>query len=56
MIAAVPCRDVLLYLPGDDPEQIAMMRDLVDVIYDLRPYPVSPALLRWTGSGWEVLP
>ncbi|VDC29279.1 hypothetical protein [Pseudogemmobacter humi] len=55
LIAAVPSRNMLLWLADPDPGETARFRSIVELLFASEPYPVSAGLFRWTGTGWEVL-
>lgn len=49
---AVPARDTLAILHGDDVE---VLRQSAAWLYAHAEDPVSPAVLKWTGAGWDEL-
>jgi hypothetical protein len=54
LYAAAPARDIVLWttsLAKDD--QLALRRQ-AHIAFLSRSYPISPAILRWTGSGWAL--
>ncbi|MEO1000209.1 MAG: hypothetical protein AAFW69_06355 [Pseudomonadota bacterium] len=54
LLAIVPARDVLVFADGSEPGIHARLKDLATQSYDEYAYPVSPEVLRWTGSTWVV--
>jgi uncharacterized protein YtpQ (UPF0354 family) len=56
VVAGVPSRDLLIYVDGDNPDDVAELRDLVDRTSGQLSYPVSGDLFRWDGSAWQLLP
>jgi hypothetical protein len=54
LYAAAPARDIVIWttsLAKDD--QLALRRQ-AHIAFLSRSYPISPAILRWTGSGWTL--
>jgi uncharacterized protein YtpQ (UPF0354 family) len=56
VVAGVPSRDLLIYVDGDNPDDVAELRDLVERMSGQLSYPVSGDLFRWDGSAWQLLP
>lgn len=56
LVVAIPTPNVLLYGDGANPAQIASMRRATQELYQRASRPLSLQLLRWTATGWDVLP
>ena len=56
LIVAAPAKDVLLYSGDDKPEALDALRTLSADVMRRAPGALSSALLRWTPSGWQIVP
>jgi hypothetical protein len=56
LIVAAPANDSLVYIGEDSAVAIDALRSLVRNLIQRAPSPLSETLLRWSPSGWEVVP
>lgn len=56
LVAAMPANDVVLYISEDTPVALDALRALVNRVLSRAPNPLSGALLRWSDSGWQLVP
>jgi hypothetical protein len=54
LTVAVPARDILLWTTSTAKDDQAGIRGQARTAYQSRSFPISPAILRWTGRGWKV--
>jgi len=55
LFAAAPARDILVWTTsGDDNDQHAL-RGQARTAFQSRSFPISPAILRWTGKDWSLV-
>jgi hypothetical protein len=55
LFAAAPARDILVWTTsGDDSDQHAL-RGQARTAFQSRSFPISPAILRWTGKDWSLV-
>ncbi len=54
LIVAVPTRDMLLYMNGDSPAQIAALGTRAAALATASPLGISTDVYRWTGDGWSL--
>ncbi len=54
LVVCAGSRDSVTFAGSNDATEIEAMRTECRLTYQTAPYPVSPDLLRWTGSGWET--
>jgi hypothetical protein len=55
LFAAAPARDILVWTTsGDDNDQHAL-RGQARTAFQSRSFPISPAILRWTGRDWSLV-
>ena len=52
LVACAPAWDVLLFTGTGEPAGLKHVRNLAREILARGSHAISPALLRWTGSGW----
>lgn len=55
IVAAAPARDVVVFVDGELPGATADLAAIIAANAPELAYPLSPALLRWTGEGWALL-
>jgi hypothetical protein len=56
LIVAAPSTDMLLYIGDDSANAVKALRVLVKNVMGRAPNPLSNLVLRWTPTGWEVVP
>lgn len=56
LIAAIPATDAVFYVGEDTPVALDALRALVKNVMSRAPNRLSSVLLRWSESGWQVLP
>jgi uncharacterized protein YtpQ (UPF0354 family) len=56
VVVAVPTRDLVMYVDGDDPDSLTDLRNFACLQFESSPYQVSRALFRWDGDHWTLLP
>jgi len=54
LFAAAPARDILLWTTSLSREDQRALRAQAQTAFESRSYPISPAILRWTGTGWAL--
>jgi len=55
LFAAAPARDILVWTTsGEDSDQHAL-RGQARTAFQSRSFPISPAILRWTGKDWSLV-
>jgi hypothetical protein len=55
LFAAAPARDILVWTTsGEDSDQHAL-RGQARTAFQSRSFPISPAILRWTGKDWSLM-
>lgn len=56
LLVSLPATDVLLYVSESTPAAIEAIRTFGHNVMSRAPNPLSATLLRWTPTGWEVVP
>jgi uncharacterized protein YtpQ (UPF0354 family) len=56
LIVAAPATDTVLYIAEDSPIAIDALRTLVKNVLGRAPNKLTSLLLRWTPTGWQVVP
>jgi len=54
LYAAAPARDIVVWTTSVAESDQAALRGQARTAYQSRSDPISPAILRWTGSGWSL--
>jgi hypothetical protein len=54
LFAAAPARDILVWTTSTDENDQRALRGQARTAYQSRSYPISPAILRWTETGWTL--
>jgi len=54
LYAAAPARDILLWTTSTAKDDQAGFRAQARTAFQSRSFPISPAILRWTGRGWKL--
>jgi hypothetical protein len=54
LFAAAPARDIVVWTTSVAEADHAALRRQAQVAFQSRSDPISPAILRWTGKGWEL--
>jgi hypothetical protein len=54
LYAAAPARDIVVWTTSSDESDQAALRGQARTAYQSRSDPISPAILRWTESGWRL--
>jgi hypothetical protein len=54
LFAAAPTRDILLWTTSLAESDQGALRRQARIAFQSRSYPISTAILRWTGSGWTL--
>ena len=54
LYAAAPARDIVVWTTSVAESDQAALRGQARIAYQSRSEPISPAILRWTGSGWRL--
>jgi hypothetical protein len=54
LFAAAPVRDMLIWTTSVAEEDQRALRGQARTAFQSRSYPISPAILRWTGGGWAL--
>jgi hypothetical protein len=54
LFAAAPARDIVVWTTSADENEQRALRGQARTAFQSRSYPISPAILRWTGSGWSL--
>lgn len=55
LVVAIPATDAVFYIGDDKPASLDALRTLVQNVIGRAPNRLSPALLRWKESGWELV-
>lgn len=56
LLVALPAKDVVLYVGEDSAKAVEALRSLATHVGKQTPAPLSDRVLRWTPSGWVVVP
>jgi hypothetical protein len=56
LIVAAPSTDMILYIGDDSADAVKALRVLVKDVIGRAPNPLSNLVLKWTPTGWEVVP
>jgi hypothetical protein len=56
LIVAIPSTDAVFYISEDTPIALDALRAVVSNILARAPNRLSGVLLRWSESGWQVVP
>ena len=54
LFAAAPARDIIVWTTSTDENDQRALRGQARTAFQSRSYPISPAILRWTGRSWVV--
>ena len=54
LFAAAPARDIVVWTTSMDENDQRALRGQARTAFQSRSYPISPAILRWTGRSWVV--
>jgi hypothetical protein len=54
LYAAAPARDIVVWTTSAAESDQAALRGQARVAFQSRSEPISPAILRWTGDGWQL--
>jgi hypothetical protein len=54
LFAAAPARDILVWTTSTDEDDQRALRGQARTAFQSRSFPISPAILRWTGNGWSL--
>jgi len=54
LFAAAPARDIVVWTTSTDDDGQRALRGQARTAFQSRSFPISPTILRWTGSGWRV--
>jgi len=54
LFATAPARDLVAWTTSLAPEDQRALRGQARVAFQSRSFPISPAILRWTGNGWTL--
>lgn len=54
LTASVPARDLLVVFDGDDAEAVRLVQETNADMWPTLSYALTPALYRWTDSGWQL--
>ena len=54
LLASVPCRDLIYYTGSDEPGGPELLARITERMHRAGSYPISSALLHFTGSSWEL--
>ena len=54
LYAAAPARDIVVWTTSVAESDQAALRGQARTAFQSRSDPISPAILRWTGSGWSL--
>jgi len=55
LFAAAPARDIVVWTTSADENDQRALRGQARTAFQSRSYPISPAILRWTGNGWTLV-
>lgn len=56
LIVVAPVKDAIFYVGDDSPAAVDALRTYAHALFTRAPNPLSETLLRWTATGWEVVP